>query len=477
MAEITIDQTEVTVEVTDTAVNVLPIVSQVVIETATSATLAVVDPINYDNATIGLNIGNNLTVVSGDLTTTQVLDDIDKIAFDTAAGATAGVGELAWNDTDGTLNLGLKGGNVTLQIGQELVQLVKDADNAGVTNGAAYYLVGSDGSNVTVRKALASGEATSSKTFGIATEASTGGAKAFLTTFGMVRDIDTSALTEGAIVWLSPTVAGGLTTTKPSAPNHAVMLGLCVKSHAVNGMVFVSVNNGYELEELHDVAITSVANNDLIAYDSATSLWKNVQLSALGDSRYARLGAANAFTVGGHTITNAAAATIPLYIRGAASQSADLTQWQNSAGTVLAYVSPAGSIYAPRLLLNADLSARLNVGITAANQIGQVIRGAASQSANLLEWQNSSGAVLAYVNPSGIIEGAQVRIANNYLRMSIQNSGGALMFGKQTAAATNPGANFATLYFRDGTTAGTLKLVVRAGAAGAETTILDNIPQ
>ena len=536
MAEITIDQTEVAVEVTDTAVNVLPIVSQVVIETATSATLAVVDPINYDNATIGLNIGNNLTVVSGDLTTTQVLDDIDKIAFDTAAGATAAVGELAWNDTDGTLNLGLKGGNVTLQIGQELVQLVKDADNAGITNGAAYYLVGSDGSNVTVRKALASGEATSSKTFGIATEASSGGAKAFLTTFGMVRDIDTSALTEGAIVWLSPTVAGGLTTTKPSAPNHAVMLGLCVRSHAVNGMVFVSVNNGYELEELHDVAITSVANNDLIAYDSATSLWKNVQLSTLGDSRYARLGAANAFTVGGHTITNAvdstvalvlnahasqssdvfqvkdsgggiraqiynnfnwnisgalqisqrftsyghsnfssSAGSVPLLVRGAASQSADLTQWQNSAGTVLAKVTASGTFAAGENIIAGATSGaigRSTVYTGAAAIIGAVIRGAASQSANLLELQNSSGGILAQISASG-----DLRVAQDYGRILQAFGGATLQLTKMTQQTGNPGANNARLYFRDGTTAGTLKLVVRAGAAGAETTILDNIPQ
>jgi len=48
---------------------------------------------------------------------------------------------------------------------------------------------------------------------------------------------------------------------------------------------------------------------------------------------------------------------------------------------------------------------------------------------------------------------------------------------KQTVATTNPGAGIGSLYFRDGTTAGTLKLVVRAGAAGAETTILDNNPQ
>jgi hypothetical protein len=180
-----------------------------------------------------MNVGSNLEVDGSDnLKVTDTLSAIDKIAFDTAAGQTASVGEMVWNDTDGTLDIGLKGGNVTLQVGQESVQLAKHADNAGLTLGKAVYVVGSDGSNLTVRYAQANGESTSSKTFGVVTETVSGGAKAFVTTWGMVRNFDTSALTEGAAVWLSPTVAGGLTTTKPSAPNHLVLIGWCIRSHA-----------------------------------------------------------------------------------------------------------------------------------------------------------------------------------------------------------------------------------------------------
>ena len=58
-----------------------------------------------------------------------------------------------------------------------------------------------------------------------------------------------------------------------------------------------------------------------------------------------------------------------------------------------------------------------------------------------------------------------------------ENSGGRLRFSKATASASNPGADMLKMYVVAGTNAGTLKLVVRAGAAGAETTILDNIPQ
>lgn len=201
----------------------------------------------------------------------------NSVAFDTTPNTARplGVGELRWNDTDGTLEFVLKGGNVTLQIGQEQVTLVKAADNNGLAEGSVVYIAGSDGANKTAAYALANGELASSTTFGVMTEAALGGAKAFCTTFGMVRNIDTAALTEGAIVWLSPSVAGGMTTTKPVAPNHLVQIGYCVRAHANLGSVFVSVKNGYELEELHNVKITNPQDGQVLKYQASTGLWIN----------------------------------------------------------------------------------------------------------------------------------------------------------------------------------------------------------
>lgn len=206
---------------------------------------------------------------------------LSALQFNTGTTETGEIGKVLWNDTDGTLEFGMKGGNVTQQIGQELPILVKHADNSGLSEGSVVYVVGSDGSNKTVRYAKADAESTSSNTFGIMTESTTGGNKAFCTTFGMVRNINTSALTEGAAVYLSPTIAGGMTSTKPSAPNHMVLVGFCVRSHATVGSIFVKVQNGFELDELHDVAIGTLANNNLLAYESETSLWKNKTYSDL----------------------------------------------------------------------------------------------------------------------------------------------------------------------------------------------------
>jgi hypothetical protein len=111
-----------------------------------------------------------------------------------------------------------------------------------------------------------------------------------------------------------------------------------------------------------------------------------------------------------------------------------------------------------------------------ASTVAAVIRGAASQSANLQEWQNSGGTPLATVLPTGTVSALSFQNTNNTAALGEVSSGGTLRMTRATSAQTNPGANIARLYFRDGTNAGTLKLVVRAGTAGAETTILDDIP-
>ena len=205
------------------------------------------------------------------------------VAFNTdPVGIVVAPGVMSWNDTYGTVEIGLKGGNLTYRLGQSSMTYVKHADNSGLTKGTVIYPVGSDGSNKTVRLARADIEATSSKTFGVVAETVTGGGKAFCITEGLIEGINTSLLTEGSAVYLSPATAGGMTTTKPSAPNHMVLVGFCIKSHAVNGSIFVKVQNGFELDELHDVAISSLENNNLLAYEASTSLWKNKTFAELG---------------------------------------------------------------------------------------------------------------------------------------------------------------------------------------------------
>ena len=81
---------------------------------------------------------------------------------------------------------------------------------------------------------------------------------------------------DGDILYLSPTTPGAITKVKPVAPQHTIIVGFVVYAHQNNGKIFVKVDNGYELDELHNVRITSVANNNVLRYNSSSAVWENV---------------------------------------------------------------------------------------------------------------------------------------------------------------------------------------------------------
>ena len=146
---------------------------------------------------------------------------------------------------------------------------------ASLAAGTVVYVTGASGQQLTVAKAQADAESTSSKTVGIVAKAVASGDLGQLVSEGIVKNVDTFGLTEGAALWLSPTVAGGYTTTKPSAPNHAVLIGFVLNASASAGRVFVKVSNGWELEELHNVLISTPTNKQALVYEESTGLWKN----------------------------------------------------------------------------------------------------------------------------------------------------------------------------------------------------------
>lgn len=201
----------------------------------------------------------------------------------TASTATGAVGRFVWNDIDGTLDLGMKGGNVTLQVGQEqLVRVVnKTATNITLQESAyqAVRVTGAQGQRLKVDLAIATSDLLSAETIGLVTETILNNQEGFVTISGLVNKINTTGSLQGEtwvdgdILYLSPTTAGSITNVKPSAPDHMVIIGYVVYSHAVNGKIFVKVNNGYELDELHNVKITGATAGQVLTYTG--TLWEN----------------------------------------------------------------------------------------------------------------------------------------------------------------------------------------------------------
>jgi len=132
---------------------------------------------------------------------------------------------------------------------------------------------------------------------------------------GKIEKLNTSAFGIGDVIYLD-SIPGKYTKSKPQAPYHLVYLGAVVKSNNGNGSIFVKVQNGYELEELHNVQINSPANNQVLVYSDTSKLWKNRPVTALGVptsiGTFSTTGNANGLSLSSGVLTgHAATATTP----------------------------------------------------------------------------------------------------------------------------------------------------------------------
>lgn len=164
---------------------------------------------------------------------------------------------------------------------------IRNTTGATLAKGTAVYISGATGQISTVSKAIATGDATSAQTLGLVTANIANNSNGNVTLIGTITNIDTSAYTDGQQLYLSPTTAGTLTATKPYAPQHLVYVAVVEHAHPSQGKLFVKVQNGYEMDELHNVSAQSPANNDGLFYNTSTSLWEKKSIAtALGFTPY-----------------------------------------------------------------------------------------------------------------------------------------------------------------------------------------------
>lgn len=166
------------------------------------------------------------------------------------------------------------------------VVMVKVHNNAGVTltNGkvVAFTTSGTSSNEPAVRLANNKHDSTSANTLGFVSGTIAVNDTGWVVLVGKIEKLNTSAFANGDIIYLD-SISGEWTKTKPQAPYHMVYLGVVTKANAGNGSIYVKCQNGYELDEIHDVQITSPANNNVLTYESSTSLWKNKTIAtALG---------------------------------------------------------------------------------------------------------------------------------------------------------------------------------------------------
>jgi hypothetical protein len=239
----------------------------------------------YVSGTNFLAVANNLSDLQSVSTARTNLGLGTAAITDSTAYATAAQGTKA--DTalqtvasaDGSILITTTGTSIDLAVSQTspasvLVEQVRNTTGATLTKGTAVYISGVIGQLPTVSKALATGDSTSAQTLGLITSDIANNSNGYVTITGLVANINTSAYTDGDQLYLSPITAGALTATKPYAPQHLVYMAIVAYAHPTQGKLIVKVQNGYEMDELHDVAAQSPTTGQTLVYNTSTSLWE-----------------------------------------------------------------------------------------------------------------------------------------------------------------------------------------------------------
>ena len=160
---------------------------------------------------------------------------------------------------------------------------VKNGTGTILNKGEAVYVTGADGTNIIVGRASNIAESSSSKTLGLTMTSIPVNGFGYVIKEGLLAGLNTNSANAGDPVWLSNTPGGlifGL-TNKPYAPNHLVYLGIVTRKQQNNGEIYVTVQNGFEIKELHDVQITDPVNKASLYYNSSENLWRDTTATLL----------------------------------------------------------------------------------------------------------------------------------------------------------------------------------------------------
>lgn len=223
--------------------------------------------IELTNADVTAAVGKDLSDAIKYSEVDKVLTDVNKISLSTDTSIAAGIGELTWNGTENTVDIGLNG--ATLQVGQE--QLIRVRNNTGSTivNGKAIMATGTIGNSgrITVANANLT-NANAKYILGVCTEDVAAGADGFVTTFGKVRGIQTNGgqygetWVDGDVIYVKDSGNGELTKVVPLDTQVKLPIAIVVNAHATNGTLFIRVNS---IDENHAKAELALKANVLDA--------------------------------------------------------------------------------------------------------------------------------------------------------------------------------------------------------------------
>ena len=222
----------------------------------------------------GGTVTGNVTVSGLLSSTTMATNYID---FTPLTGVPAHDGRLYYDQEQRTLVFWDGDPTLNYPINKMLWTIGVNKTGSIIPKGTVVYLSGAQGNRGKMWPAIATNDYGSADTIGITMQATAINQEGYIMAIGELEGIDTRAYAEGTTLYLSPLSAGKITDVKPQAPNHLVKVGFSLNS-TVNGKIYVEIDNGYELDELHNVRINGVQNGQTLTYNALSSLWVNTTL-------------------------------------------------------------------------------------------------------------------------------------------------------------------------------------------------------
>ena len=209
---------------------------------------------------------------------------VDSLQFNIDAGLEANQeGLLVWNEDWGTVDIGLHGTKAILHVGQQVYYYAKNQTGSQIDKGTVVRFDGALGASGHLKMApfLADGTYPSEYIMGITAHDIPNGDDGYVVHFGAIRGIDTDTpnWNEGDVLYASPTVAGGMTKTVPTAPNNIVLLAAVINRHQQNGELFVRPTIAANILKDEGIIYTNLSDNQLLSYDSAQGVFVNESFS------------------------------------------------------------------------------------------------------------------------------------------------------------------------------------------------------
>ena len=248
-----------------------------IITSADAITLNTVNNLTSISVTQPLSAAQGKVLQDGKINNNGTNSNIDVLHFNpTTLTALSNIGDVRFSDESKTLEVKVSD-TVSIQLGQETQARVKNNAGVLISNGQVVYIDSASGSNPLAKIATTADPDIAQRTFGMATEDIAINGFGAITTEGLVRDVNTSSFTEGAMLWLSTN--GSVTATEPVAPTPKISIGMVLRSNATNGVIYVKIRAIARNSKLSDVYAPTLANGNILRWNSTTSrfeVWDSI---------------------------------------------------------------------------------------------------------------------------------------------------------------------------------------------------------